>query len=171
MIIIASGLELDGTGSGLIVNLAGQIEQSLGAAGRWVFLAGAWAAVFSSLLGVWQAVPYIFADYWQMTAGGARADASAAAHAVDTRAWPYRLYLLALATVPLLQVGHPFREVQKYYAVMGAAFIPMLAVVLLLMNGQKDWIGARHASRPLTVAVLIAAVLLFGAAGWFEVTR
>ncbi|MHC5023243.1 MAG: Nramp family divalent metal transporter [Planctomycetota bacterium] len=176
MVAIASGLELDGTGSGLIVNLAAQIEQSLGAAGRWVFLVGAWAAVFSSLLGVWQAVPYIFADYWQMTMRGPGAgqpdeDADAASRAVNTRAWPYRVYLLALATVPIVQVGHPFREVQKYYAVMGAAFLPLLALVLLVMNGRRDWVGARFTNRPLTVAVLIAALAMSVAAGWLEIRR
>ena len=65
MVIIASGMEAPpaGRGVGLIVGLAGQLETTLGPAGRWIFLAGAWAAVFSSLLGVWQSVPYVFADF------------------------------------------------------------------------------------------------------------
>jgi len=38
----------------------------VGPAARWAFLVGAWGAVFSSLLGVWQSVPYLFADCWRL---------------------------------------------------------------------------------------------------------
>jgi len=52
---------------GLIVALADRLQGPLGATGRWVFLIGAWGALFSSLLGVWRAVPYLFADFRNLT--------------------------------------------------------------------------------------------------------
>ena len=53
--------------------------------------AGFWGAVFSSLLGVWQAVPYVFADFVRLH----RRDA-AVRRSVDVRGWPYRGFLLAI---------------------------------------------------------------------------
>jgi Mn2+/Fe2+ NRAMP family transporter len=169
LVIIANGMELDGKGTTLILGLAQRLGAKIGPVGRWVFLVGAWAAVFSSLLGVWQAVPYIFADYWQLLRRRRADSGGVLAGTALTRSTAYRCYLLALATVPLLQVGHPFREVQKYYAVMGAAFIPLLALVLLIMNGRRDWIGTEHRNRPWTVLMLSAALVLALLAGYFQV--
>ncbi|MHC4448052.1 MAG: Nramp family divalent metal transporter, partial [Planctomycetota bacterium] len=168
MMVIASGTVLDGGGAQLVIALAGQLEQQLGAVGKWLFLAGAWAAVFSSLLGVWQAVPYVFADVvggWAMR----RPNRPQPRDVIDTKGLPYRGYLLALATVPLVQVALPFREVQKYYAVIGAAFIPMLALVLLVLNGRSAWVGRQFRNRPVTVAVLIAALAMAVLFGYVEV--
>ena len=63
MVIIGSTIQVEGTGSKLIVNLADKLTQPLGLVGRWTFLVGAWGAVFSSLFGVWQAVSSIFVDF------------------------------------------------------------------------------------------------------------
>jgi hypothetical protein len=88
---------------------------------------------------------------------------------VQTGRWPYRAYLLAIALIPLAQVSHPFREVQKYYAVMGAAFIPLLALVLLILNGKRDWIGAAHRNGAAAVMTLATALILSLAAGYLQV--
>ena len=66
MVIIATGLELSGAGATLVVDLADRLTVPLGSTSRTLFLLGAWAAVFSSLVGVWQAAPYLFADFWQL---------------------------------------------------------------------------------------------------------
>ncbi|MFW6175596.1 MAG: Nramp family divalent metal transporter, partial [Acidobacteriota bacterium] len=74
MVIVGSTVAVEGRGAGLIVTLADRLEGALGPAGRWAFLAGGWAAVASSLLGVWQSVPYLFADQWRLLGrGGDRA--------------------------------------------------------------------------------------------------
>jgi Mn2+/Fe2+ NRAMP family transporter len=163
MIVIAARTEVTGSGADLIVNLAATLEGPLGPAGRWLFLVGAWAAVCSSLLGVWQAVPYIFADAW-------RHIRTTPGPAVSTRSAPYRIYLLALAIVPLVQVSHPFRQVQKYYALIGAAFIPLLAVSLLVLNGRRIWTGALR-NRPATTVALAAILVISLVAGFVEVAR
>jgi Mn2+/Fe2+ NRAMP family transporter len=166
MVMIAADMKLDARGADLIVGLAAQLEQTLGAAGRWIFLAGAWAAVFSSLLGVWQAVPYIFADTWATTAarGGTPQPGR-----VSTKSPIYRGYLLAIAIIPLVHVVQPLREVQKYYAVIGAGFIPLLALVLLVLNGRSTWVGRQFRNRPLTVAILVAALGFSLLAAWFQI--
>jgi len=161
MIIIASGIELtSGGGTALIIELSNVLGDRLGPAFRWLFLIGAWGAVFSSLLGVWQAVPYVFADFCRII-GRDRAP-------VDTRGKAYRTYLLFIAIVPMAGLFISFSAVQKYYAVFGALFIPLVAVSLLVLNRPK-LVGERYRNRRLTIGVLIAAVLLAVVAGAFDV--
>ncbi len=159
MVIVGNTVEVEGGGAGLLVALSSRLEELLGPVGKWVFLAGSFGAVFSSLLGVWQSVPYLFADAWSVLRH-ARSPA-AARTPVDTRGRPYRVYLVLLAIVPMAGLFFTFREVQKFYAVIGAWFFPVLALVLLVFNGRRSWIGEQHANRPLTSAVLAAVVVFF----------
>jgi len=171
MVVIGNSLgELEGGGATLVVEMAGRLEHALGRAGtlgRWLFLAGAWGAAFSSLLGVWQSVPYLFADLWRMLRRG-----EAHPDPVDTRSLPYRGYLYAIASVPILGLaGVNFSGMQKTYAIVGALFVPMLAVVLLVLNGRADWVGQRYKNSWLTVLVLLAALGFFAYAGVIEVSE
>lgn len=150
MVVLGSHVPVGGGGVGLIVDLADALEAELGAGGRLLFLTGAWAAVASSTLGVWQAAPYLFTDL--LSAG--RPDAGP----VDTTARPYRAFLWGLATLPALGLWVGFARMQRLYAIVGALFVPMLAVALLALNGRL--LGARHGNRPWTTAAL-AAILAF----------
>ena len=167
MVIIGSTIEIEGRGATLLVRLSDQLVEPLGQTGKWLFLVGAAGAVFSSLLGVWQAVPYLFAD----TLGLLREDneaatGGAAAAAIDTRSAAYRGYLVALAIVPMAGLFWRFQEIQKLYAVIGATFIPLLALALLLLNGRAEWVGERFRNRPATVVVLLATLAFFLWIGW-----
>ena len=164
MVIIGSTVHVEGTGAMLVVRLAERLDQTLGVAGRWAFLAGAWAAVFTSLLGVWQAVPYLFADLWRLTCG----PSAAAAGSIDRTARAYRGYQLALAVAPLSGLLFSFREIQKLYSVIGASFMPLLALTLLVLNGNLAWVGERR-DRRSTQVVLVAILLFFLAVGVVEV--
>ena len=93
---------------------------------------------------------------------------AAAGRQVSTTSRAYRGYLLAIAVIPLVHVVQPLREVQKYYAVIGAGFIPLLALVLLILNGRTAWVG-RFRNRPLTVAVLVATLGFSLLAAWFQI--
>jgi hypothetical protein len=163
MVIIGSTLDIEGRGAGLLVLLADRLQEPLGITGRWFFLVGAFSAVFSSLLGVWQAVPYLFADVWNLFL---RRNGRVTPGDL-TRSKPYRCYLFFLATVPMLGLWMSFKEVQKLYAVIGALFIPLLALVLLVLNGRRAWVG-EHRNRPVTVALLAATLLFFGAMAWMK---
>lgn len=156
----------EGRGATLIVQLADRLETALGAFGapaRWMFLIGAWGAMASSLLGVWQSVPYLFADLWRLRQPGGPP--------VDVRGQPYRLYLFALATLPAIGLWTDFRNLQKLYAIVGAAFIPMLALALLVLNGRSKWIGREYRNRWPTSLLLIAALVLSGWAAWYVVVQ
>ncbi len=161
MVIIGSSVEIEGHGATLLVTLSGRLAGLLGPAGNWLFLIGAFGAVFSSLLGVWQAVPYLFADCWALLTRPRDAAIPPGKTAVDSRSLPYRAYLLALAILPMAGLFWSFREMQKLYAVTGAAFIPLLALVLLVLNCRADWVGERFTNAPATNLVLLAVIAFF----------
>ena len=165
MVIIGSTIEIDGRGATLLVTLAEQLVESLGPAGRWIFLMGAAGAVFSSLLGVWQAVPYLFADLWGLLREPERESASGETK-VDTRSPAYLGYLAAMALLPMAGLFRGFGEIQKFYAVVGAWFFPALALALLLLNGRSKWVGKPFRNQPLTVAALAGVLLFFAWIAW-----
>jgi Mn2+/Fe2+ NRAMP family transporter len=156
MVIVGSSVRVEGSGAELLVTLSDRLEASLGSVGKWLFLIGTFGAVFSSLLGVWQSVPYLFADCW-----GLVRHRTGAAPRVDTRALPYRIYLLAIATVPMIGLAFSFREVQRLYTVIGALFFPALALALLVFNGRSSWVGAAFRNRPAGIVALVAVLLFF----------
>jgi Mn2+/Fe2+ NRAMP family transporter len=161
MVIIGTGVELEGAGTTLLVTLADQLGTRLGNFGRTMFLLGTLGAVFSSLLGVWQAVPYFFADCWLHMRPGVDGGAVGSRKQVDERAAPYRVYLLLLAGVPMIGLFWSFREVQKLYTVTGASFFPLLALILLIFNSRTDWVGERFRNRPLTMVALTVFIAFF----------
>ncbi len=163
MVMIGSTIEIEGRGAGLLVTLADSLEKPLGVTGRWLFLVGAFSAIFSSLLGVWQAVPYLFADTWRLFVKPT--DHSSSGNI--TKSAPYRIYLFAIALIPMLGLFMSFKEVQKLYAVIGALFIPLLAIALLILNSRRAWVGD-FTNRPLTIAVLLATLVFFGSMAWMK---
>ncbi|MEX2174033.1 MAG: Nramp family divalent metal transporter [Pirellulaceae bacterium] len=171
MVIIGSEL-LDMTddpskGTTFIIRLAEQIDRRLGDWGwlaRWGFVLGAWAAVYSSLLGVWQSVPLLFADAWRLLR---QSDSPAAEQKPSTRWASYRWYQIALATIPAIGLWFNFVQLQKLNAIVGALFVPLLAAVLLLLNGRRDLLGA-HRNAWLSWLVLVGALLFFAAAAVLE---
>ena len=182
MVIIGAHLDLtEGNGTNLVLKIADRLGDALGRPARWLFLIGAWATIFDSLLGVWQAVPYLFSDFWNLFRGGqaprteprgfpvmtdaptppAEPEPAPQRDPLDTRSLVYRGYLLALATLPAAGLWFNFVAIQKSYSLLGAVVMPLLAVALLVLNGRRDWVGTRHRNRPLTVIVLIAILLFF----------
>jgi len=170
MIIIGSRIRLEGAGISLAGQLADQLALVLGPWGRRAFLLGFWGAVFSSLLGVWQSAPYLMADFNALQRG-TRAGGIARESGLDlkqTRA--YRIFLIALALVPLANLWLTVERVQLAYAVMGAMFMPLLAVTLLILNNQARWVGERFRNSWWLNAVLVMTVLLFAYVGYLQMT-
>ena len=165
VIIIGSRLELGQEGSMLALAMADQLAAAIGPAGRWIFLVGFWGAVFSSLLGVWQSIPYMVADFVELQTGakpGARRDRDLR----KTKA--YRVYVVIIAIVPLFFLGSSVRSIQLFYGVFGALFLPLLAFTLLLMNTRRRWVGSDFISPLWINALLGGAVALFAYLAWNE---
>ncbi len=168
MVILGSQIEVEGKGATLLVQIADQLEQALGGLAKWAFLIGGWGAIFSSLLGVWQSVPYLFVDLWTMPADRAEQQNRAPVNAASRG---YKSFLYGLAVVPMSGLFVSFDQAQKAYAIVGAAFVPMLAVVLLLLNGRADWVGERFQNSRRTTIVLWAILLFFVVALGFVIHK
>ena len=158
MVIIGSRVTVEGQGATVALVLADQLARVLGPAGKWIFLWGFWGAVFSSLLGVWQSVPYVFADFLHLRRG-IILDESRDKNITKTK--EYRGYLLALALVPVHLLWFKVQQVQLIYAVMGAFFMPLLALTLLLLNTRPAWVGREFKNRWITNLILILILGFF----------
>jgi Mn2+/Fe2+ NRAMP family transporter len=157
MIIIGSRVEIT-KGPLVALSLAQQLESVMGATGKWVFLVGFWGAVFSSLLGVWQSVPYLFADFRLLQKGTTDAERQGTDF-TSTR--PYRGFLVALALVSLPLLWWEVKKAQLAYAVMGSLFMPLLALTLLIMNNRSRWVGSKFRNGLVTNIALTATLLFF----------
>jgi len=127
--------------------------ETIGGISRSTFLVGLWAAVFTSTLGVWQGVPYIFADFTRQLRGASRP--------IDERGWTYRGYLLYLALPPMLLLvfGRPVWVI-KLYTLTGGLFMPVLAASLLWLTTRRAHMGDLRTGR-LGLTSMIAALALF----------
>lgn len=225
MVIIGTRVRMT-QGPAVALDLARALEEMAGPVGRWVFLAGFWAAVFSSLVGVWQGVPYLFADFLEVRrrsragrpgpgaamgpagrgeatgpaapgeaigpttpneAMGPAAPGEAAGPAAPGEAMgpaapgvamgpaapnlrlresaAYRIYLWAIAVIPLPLLWVPISKAQLIYAAGGALFMPLLALTLLIMNNSRTWIRREFANGWFVNLTLVLALLLFAFLG------
>ena len=167
IMIIAAGVHPEAiTGPDMALSIASQLEAVAGPFGKWCFLVGFWCAVFSSMLGVWQGIPYLFADFVQQYTYRPEHPSR-----VNTRSTAYRGYLVYLALPPmlLLLAGKPVWLVMVY-AIAGAFFMPLLGVLLLLLNNRRSLLGDMKNGLP-TNLVLLGSVLLFGLLLYTEVIK
>ena len=165
MIIIGSHIQIEGQGVRLSAQLADQLAVVLGPAGKWTFLVGFWGAVFSSLLGVWQSAPYLLADFLALRRGLSPEQYKN----LDLARTPaYRGYLVAIAVVPLVTLWLTVERIQLAYAVMGALFMPLLALTLLILNTQSRFVGERFRSGWLINAILVVTLVLFAYMGFLQ---
>lgn len=158
MVIIGSTIEVSGRGVGLIVGIADRLGDEIGPLGKGLFLIGTYGAVASSLLGVWQAVPYLFADLIDLLGRDPDDDRP---RTIDTSSGVYRFVLVAMTVIPAIGLWVGFASMQRAYAIIGAMFLPLLALALLFLNGRATQIGAEHRNRPITNVVLVATLIFF----------
>jgi len=145
-------------GSQGVLQMAHMLEGTLGVYGYWIFTFGFWGAVATSMLGVWQSVPYMFCDFVGILKGLKGRERE---EFVSTKSKWYRYYLAYIAITPclLLLVNKPIFLV-ILYSIVGALFMPFLAGTLLYMNSRKDWVGDLK-NGILCQSALILALILF----------
>jgi Mn2+/Fe2+ NRAMP family transporter len=155
------------TNAQAVPRMAEMLGTILGPFGVWAYSVGFWAAVSASLLGVWQGVPYLYADIYGITQGLSPAERGAVTKGTSR---PYRLALLFITLVPLpfAFTGNPIAVIITF-TIVGSLFIPFLAATLLYLNNRVKWssdVPRNHWS----TNVLLAAILgLFVAVGAQEV--
>ncbi|NBM19163.1 Nramp family divalent metal transporter [Streptomyces sp. GC420] len=165
-----------------LLDLTGVLEDTYGTGTAKLFLVGFFATSFTSLIGVWHGVSLMFADFVAharrergsagpsaasgapgeaVASGAGTTDAEAVASGAREKSPAFRAYLLWLTFPPmvLLFLDEPFGLV-IVYGVVGAFFLPFLAVTLLrLLNSSRtprEW-----RSGPASNTALVAAGVLF----------
>jgi len=150
-----------------VPRMAEMLGRILGPFGTIAYSVGFWAAVFASLLGVWQSVPYLYADLYSIAK---KLPAAARAEATKVTSVPYRLALLFITIVPL-----PFAFMRRplfiivTYTIVGSLFVPFLAATLLYMNNRVAWTSDVPRNHWATNVVLLVILALFVAVGAQEV--
>ena len=151
---------------------ASKMAETLGSAavplGFYVYSVGFWVAVSTSLLGVWQSVPYMFADYYGLLRGYPRPVRRQMTQVSST---PYRLALLfiAIVPIPLVLIGRPLALI-FVYTVVGSLFIPFLAATLLYLNNRVSWSTPIRKNGPITNLLLFLILALFLLIGTREIS-
>ncbi|GAA5028568.1 Nramp family divalent metal transporter [Streptomyces siamensis] len=144
-----------------LIQLGDILEEEYGTATAKFFLIGFFATSFTSLIGVWHGVSLMFADFVARYRTREQVTGEEVAAGGREKSWPFRAYLLWLTFPPivLLFQGEPFRLV-ILYGVLGAAFLPFLALTLIwLLNSSRTPREWRNG--PLSNAMLAIAGLLF----------
>ena len=155
------------TNSQAVPRMAEALGTVMGTFGRIAFSVGFWAAVFASLLGVWQSVPYLYADFYGIFK---KMSPEARQDVVKVTSTPYRLALAFITLVPLpfAFTGQPI-QVVIIYTIVSSLFVPFVAATLLYLNNRVEWPEAVPRNSLITNLLLIGILVLFAIVGFQEV--
>ena len=147
--------------------MAETLRTIIGPVGFYAFSIGFWAAVFASLLGVWQSIPYLFADSYGLMRKYPR---EVRERLTAVTSVPYRA---ALAFITLVPIGFAFLDqplfVIRTFTIVGSLFIPFLAATLLYLNNvQLPTDSGVPRNSWLNNAVLVLALVVFAFVGAAE---
>jgi Mn2+/Fe2+ NRAMP family transporter len=150
-----------------VPKMAEMLGTLLGWFGVYAFSVGFWAAVFASLLGVWQSVPYLYADFYAILKG---VPSTARQELTKVTSTPYRIALafITLAPLPFAFLRRPIVIIIAY-TIIGSLFVPFLAATLLYLNNRVRWASPVPRNRWTTNLLLAAILALFIAIGVQEV--
>ncbi|MBR7677400.1 Nramp family divalent metal transporter [Streptomyces daliensis] len=155
-----------------LIDLGKVLEDRFGAVTANLFLIGFFATSFGALMGVWHGVSLMFADFTERILRERRSGVPAdgeemvqeVAEGKREKSLPFRAYLLWLTFPPmgLLFLDQPFGLV-VVYGVLGAFFMPFLALTLLwLLNSDRtprEWRNGILSNVMLAGAGLLFIVL------------
>jgi Mn2+/Fe2+ NRAMP family transporter len=150
-----------------VPKMAQMLGTMLGTFGVYAYSVGFWAAVFASLLGVWQSVPYLYADFYGVLK---KMPHEARQKLTQVTSTPYRLALvfITLAPLPFAFMRRPVAIIVAY-TIVGSLFVPFLAATLLYLNNRVRWRAPVPHNHWTTNVVLIAILALFVLVGFQEV--
>ena len=144
-----------------LLDLGRVLDERYGPIAGKIFLVGFWAAAMSSLVGVWNGVSLMFADF----AGHVRKLPEGDVER-GSQGKAYKAYILWLTFPPMLlfAFGEPFWLIQAY-GVLGAFFMPFLAITLLLILNSdrvpREWRNKWFSNVLMAVTALVFIVLTF----------
>jgi Mn2+/Fe2+ NRAMP family transporter len=150
-----------------VPKMAEMLGTMLGRFGVLAYSIGFWAAVFASLLGVWQSVPYLYADFYGIVRKLAPAAREQVTKSTST-AYRLALVFISLAPLPFAFVRRPLVIIVTY-TIVGSLFVPFLAATLLYLNNRVRWTAAVPRNHWTTNALLVVILTMFLVVGAQEV--
>ncbi|WP_405405665.1 Nramp family divalent metal transporter [Paracoccus sp. Ld10] len=156
-LLYSAGIAI-GNGDQGMVDLSRVLDERYGPWLSKLFLVGFFAASFSSLIGVWNGVSLMFADFLGHVQGKAHGDPARLSGGRY-----YRAYVLWLTVPPMamLFLGQPIFLILAY-GVLGALFMPFMSVTLLwILNTNRVPVEWRN--NLLTNIMLAICTLAFAA--------
>jgi Mn2+/Fe2+ NRAMP family transporter len=157
-VVRAAGVTLSAGDKGLL-ELTDVLEERYGPVVGKGFLVGFWAASFSSVIGVWNGVSLMFADFWGNMRG---LDSDHPDSRLGGRYFRFYLIWLTFPPMVLFLLERPIALILAY-GVLGSLFMPFLALTLLgLLNGKripKEWANRLHTNILLGITALLFLVL------------
>jgi Mn2+/Fe2+ NRAMP family transporter len=151
------GTDLSVSGKEGLIVLASQLGNELNPVFRPIFLIGFWSAAFTSLLGSWHGISYLFADFAH-DFSSERSDTLGAEALRQTKS--YKFYVLWM-TFPA-QLVHIFGKpvfIVIIYAALGAIFLPYLAIILLVLLNSQQVGEAERNNRGFNVLLGLSSLL------------
>ena len=160
-----TGVPLDR--STLVPQMSGMLGAALGPFGSLAYSVGFWSATLSSLLGVWQGVPYMYADMYGILR---KYPEKVRDQLTQVTSWPYRIALIAMTLIPIpfAFLDQPLLVVISY-TVVGSFFIPFLAATLLYLNNRIPWESGVRKNGWGANLVLCLVLVFFLAVGALDV--
>jgi Mn2+/Fe2+ NRAMP family transporter len=149
-----------------LVSFASVIGNELHPVMRWLFLLGFWSASFTSVLGVWNGVAYLFADFIRTIRP------SSIQKEELSRTKSFRFYVFWLTFPPMLLhfIGKPVGLIIIYGA-LGALFMPFMAVTLLWLLNSKKYLPSQERNNWFSNVLLSLCLVLFVVLAAIELGR
>ncbi|OAT73048.1 Nramp family divalent metal transporter [Parageobacillus thermoglucosidasius] len=128
------GTDVSISGEQGLVSFASIMGNEIHPAARWLFLLGFWSASFTSVVGVWNGISYLFADFIR----NLRKSHIDKRKLNQTKAFRFYIFWLTFPPMLLHFIGKPVGLIIAY-GTLGALFMPFLAITLLwLLNSKKE---------------------------------
>ncbi|GAA0445474.1 Nramp family divalent metal transporter [Lentibacillus halophilus] len=133
---------------------------SFGTAPQIILTIGFWSATVSSLLGSWNGIPYLFADFVRVMKKDYKTG-SENTQPITEKNPAYRVYLawLTFPSMLLLLVNKPVGLI-LFYAALGSLFLPFLALTLLILLNSKQ-VGSEFRNKFYHNGLLVFVIVVF----------
>ncbi|MEU0265082.1 Nramp family divalent metal transporter [Nocardioides sp. NPDC006303] len=157
-LLYSAGLAIDDGDRGM-VDLAAVLSERYGTFAGTIFLIGFWATAMSTLVGAWNGVSLMFADFVGQLRGLTSEDPERGSSGTT-----YKMYVLWMTFPPMLPlfVGKPVWLILAF-SVLSAFFMPFLSITLmLLLNSERvprEWRNGFIRNLLMGVAVLAFVAL------------
>jgi Mn2+/Fe2+ NRAMP family transporter len=157
-LLFGTGIRFNGNDA--LFGLANAYEARFGGIARWILLLGFGAAVFTSIIGPWHGVSYLFADFVRICRNKGK-EVSNIDEPVSEKDPAYRVYLAWLTFPPmLLLLFQKPVEMVLLYGIISALFAPFLTIVLSYLLNSK-WVDPGYRNGKVYNIIFGLIILLF----------